>query len=175
MFFRESSLPKKKLNEVRKVKGILEKSLDIKIKFENDSILFESENTFSINIFEDFLRALNVGFPLEDALKIVTEDFIIKEIDVERFTGKDKKHKRRVIARVIGREGSAKRTIEEMTSTKIMIGDRMIYILGLPDDVSLAMEALEEILKGRKHSTAYRRIRKRARWRKLERKYGVLI
>ena len=174
MFFKESSLPKKKLKEVRRVKEILEKNLNIEIKFENDSILFESDSTFSINVFEEFLRALNAGFPLKDALKIVTENFIIKEIDVERFTGKDKKHKRRMIARVIGREGSAKRTIEEMTSTKIVIGDRMVYIMGLPDDVSLAVEALEEILKGRKHSTAYRRIRKRARWRKLERKYGAL-
>ena len=174
MLVREDVVSKERLKEIKRVKDIVEKRLKIRINFGDRFVEAEGENSLTISLFEDFIKAINAGFPLEDALKIVTEDYIIREIDVEMYSGKKKSHKRRIIGRIVGREGSAKRTIEEMTNTKIIVTDRIVYILGFPEDVSIAAEAVEEILSGRKHSTAYNKIRRKARWRKLERKYQTI-
>ncbi len=174
MLVREDVVSRKKLEEIKRRKNEIENKLKIKLSFGENYITAEGRDSLSIITFEDFVKAVNVGFDIEDAMKIINQNHMIAEIDIERYSGKRKSHKRRISARVIGREGSAKRTIEEMTNTKIIIDDRNVYILGEPEDVSIASEAVEEILSGSKHSTAYNKIRKKARWRKLERKYELI-
>ena len=70
--------------------------------------------------------------------------------------------------RVIGKEGKAREHIEEMTETNICVYGKTIGIIGRQENVSIAVKAIENLLKGSPHANVYSWLEKTRRKMKTE-------
>jgi len=124
----------------------------------------------------DIVRAIAYGFSPERAFRLLDEDQILIIIDLRQYVGDRPNHLQRVKGRIIGEEGKARRTIEEVTGTYISIYRDYVAIIGDYESANIAKEAIEMLVQGRQHSTVYRfleremYLEKRRRMRELWRK-----
>lgn len=107
----------------------------------------------------DILRALSIGFEPQDAAQLMDEDYILVVIDVTQAVGDKENHLRRVLGRIIGEGGRARRTLEEITGTRIVVNDRgVVGIIGDYERATIARHGVELLVQGKMHSTVYRRL-----------------
>ena len=124
----------------------------------------------------DIVRAIAYGFSPERAFRLLDEDQILIIIDLRQYVGDRPNHLQRVKGRIIGEEGKARRTMEEVTGTYISIYRDYVAIIGDYESANIAKEAIEMLVQGRQHSTVYRfleremYLEKRIRMRELLRK-----
>lgn len=103
------------------------------------------------------IEAISYGFDIDTALELKNENYILDVIDLRDFIEKSKlSHYTRIKGRIIGEEGKAKKSIEELTGTRIVISDKVIAIIGEYENVKAAREAIEMLIQGRQHSTVYK-------------------
>jgi hypothetical protein len=62
------------------------------------------------------------------------------------------------VSDIIGEKGRARRTLEEMTGTKIVVGKYHVAIIGSYERAMAAKRAVEMLAEGRQHGTVYRHI-----------------
>ncbi|RLG84589.1 MAG: RNA-processing protein [Thermoprotei archaeon] len=137
-----------------------------------------SPTTSALNLMKarDIVRAIAYGFSPERAFRLLDEDQVLIVIDLKQYVGDKPNHLQRVKARIIGEEGRARRTIEEVTGTYISIYRDYVAIIGDFESANIAKEAIEMLIQGRQHSTVYRFLEremfmeKRRRMRELWRK-----
>ena len=75
----------------------------------------------------------------------------------------------RLRSRIIGTGGKARKNVEELTNTNVVIYGKTIGIIGDYEAVRLARRAFESLLSGSRHSTVYswlekQRKKNKARW-----------
>ncbi|AAL64943.1 KH domain-containing protein [Pyrobaculum aerophilum] len=109
----------------------------------------------SILKIRDMARAIALGFDPEKALMLENDEYTLAVIELKEYTDKPN-HLRRIKGRIIGEEGRAKRTIENLAEVSMVVGDNYVALLGKLDDVEIAKRAVEMIIEGKKHGTVYK-------------------
>jgi len=109
------------------------------------------------------IRAIGRGFNPEKAFMLLQDEYVFEIIELKDYAGKSKKRSLRLKSRVIGSEGAAKNQIEEMTHSFISVSGKTIAIIGPSEGAFIARKAIEMILEGSQHSTAFRYIEKKLR------------
>ncbi len=104
-------------------------------------------------LVEKILRAVDFGFDVEDAMLLRNDRFSFEFIDVKEHT--HRKNLKEVRARVIGREGKAKNTIEELTGAVIVINANSIGVIVDSDHVDACLQALISLIQGAKHGNVF--------------------
>jgi len=107
---------------------------------------------------QNIIRAIGYGFSPERAFRLLEEDQILEVVDVRQYVGDKPNHIKRVLGRVIGEEGKARRTLEELTGTYISVYDHYVAIIGDYETANIAKKAIEMLIEGRMHSTVYKYI-----------------
>ena len=134
----------------------------LSIDTENSVVVIEPEvpGVPPINLMKaaEVVRAIALGFPPDKALRLAEEDQILVVVDLKSIIGDSPNHLRRVKARIIGEKGRARRTLEQMTGTYIVVGDAHVAIIGDYERAIAAKRAVEMLVEGRMHSTVYRRL-----------------
>tara|TARA_Y100000034_G_C6801843_1_gene359710 strand:- start:42 stop:539 length:498 start_codon:yes stop_codon:yes gene_type:complete len=146
-----------KLLRIIKNKKKLEKELNIKITNRGKEVSIEgnSEDEYSA---EKVIDALNFGFPFENALLIKKENFIFEILNIKDYT---KRHDLKSIrARIIGKEGRTLKTLQQLTKCYFELKDNYVGIIGNPEYLENAQEAIISIIKGAKHSNVYNSLEK---------------
>lgn len=133
-----------------RVKKEIERKTRTKIKISGD-IEIRGEPLDIIKAKET-IKAIGRGFSPDHALKLLDEDF---QLSIISLKGDSPKKMKRLLARVIGREGSAKKKIEELTGCHICIYGKTISLIGTWEEIEKARKAVEEILEGKPHSHVY--------------------
>lgn len=132
-------------------------------KTEDPSLLFKAK---------DLVTAIGRGFSPEHAFRLVRdEEALIDIIDLRSVFGKSEADIKRVQGRIIGMNGKTRRIIEELTDTNVSVYGHTIGIIGTIEQVQIAREAVEMLVKGSMHGTVYRflhRKRRELKKRKLE-------
>lgn len=105
---------------------------------------------------QNVVRAIGYGFSPERAFRLLDEDQILEVIDVRQYVGDKPNHLKRVIGRIIGEEGKARRNLEELTGTFISVYEPYVAIIGDYETANIAKKAVEMLIEGRMHSTVYR-------------------
>lgn len=147
-------IPKKRIPIIRKKKEEIEKRTKTKIEI-NDEIKIKGESLDSW-IARDIIKAVGRGFDLDTAFLLLNEEYVFDMIDITEWAGKSKNDLIRLRGRAIGREGKARKTIEEATSTYMCISGKTISIIGLAQNVAIARKAMAMLLGGSQHSTVFR-------------------
>lgn len=102
---------------------------------------------------KEIVKAIGRGFAPDKALKLLHDDF---RLDVISLGDESEKQMKRTIARIIGRDGKSRHTIETLTKTDICVYGKTISVIGRWDEVERANEAIGLLIKGKTHAYVYR-------------------
>ena len=141
-----------KPQRITKNKEKLEEKLEIKIANKDKEITIHGspENEY---IAEKVIRALEFGFPFSVALLIKEEDFMLEALNIKDYTRR--KDLEKVRARIIGKQGKTLRTLLELTKCHFEIKDNQVGIIGEPEYIRNAQEAMISLIRGAKHANVY--------------------
>jgi len=146
-----------KISRIIKAKKKLETKLEVKISNRGKEVTIEGspENEY---IAEKVIDALNFGFPFSTALSIKQEDFIFEIINIKDHT--TRKDLSRVRARIIGTKGKTLQTLTNLTKCHFELKDNNIGIIGAPEYIENAQEAVILIIQGSKQANVYAHLEK---------------
>jgi len=107
------------------------------------------------------VKAIARGFNPEKALMLLDENHSLEIIELEELLGKSDKTINAKKGRVIGEQGRAREKIERETGTYLSVYGRTISIIGRLDDIPKAKKAIEMLIEGAMHRTAYKYLENR--------------
>lgn len=142
-----------KIIRITKNRKKLEVKLNVKITNRGKEIFIagKSENE---HIAEKVIDALDFGFPFSTTMLIRDEDFEFEIIKIKDYTKRNDLF--RIRARIIGRNGKTLKTLSQLTGCFFEIKDNFIGIIGSPEYLKNAQEAIISIIKGSKQSNVYK-------------------
>ncbi|MEM0374238.1 MAG: KH domain-containing protein [Sulfolobales archaeon] len=153
------SLNDDKIPVIKKIVSDLERIVNVKIlideKSKNIRVIPNSGNVYDTLKVINVIKAINYGFKVEDAMKLLSDDYRLEVIDLKEFT-RNQEEMRRIKGRIIGEHGRTKKIIQQYTDVVIQVGDNYIAILGSYDQVEVAKNAILMLMDGRQHSTVYK-------------------
>ncbi len=165
-----------------KVKEMIEKELNVRLDIDGESgdvrvSMDPNASVEDIKIFKaiEFINAIARGFSPERAKRLLEYDsdgvsnVMLNIIDIKDYVGRSHNSLERVKGRIIGKDGKARRILEELTDTYISVHGHYVSIIGKPEDVKLASDALMMLITGSMHSTVYNMLERARRKAKLER------
>ncbi len=146
-----------KVPRIIKNKKKLEEEFNIKIKNRGKEVTIEGtpEDEY---IAEKVIDALNFGFPFSIALLIKKEDNLLEIINIKDHT--KRRDLKRIRARIIGKKGKALGTLHQLTKCNFELKDNYVGIIGDPEFIENAQEAIISIIRGSKHSNVYSNLEK---------------
>ncbi len=104
------------------------------------------------------LEALNFGFPYAEALSIKRDGAMFEKLNIKHHSrSKDLK---RIRARIIGKAGKALKTLNSLSHCSFELKGNEVGIIGLPELIEGAQNALISLIKGSKHSNVYHNLEK---------------
>jgi ribosomal RNA assembly protein len=111
---------------------------------------------------QDVIKAIGHGFSPDIAMKLLEGDFVVLEIiDLTDYVSANALQ--RVKGRIIGKEGKMRKTIEDMLGVNVSVYEKTVAIIGNPDNVSAAREAVMMLIEGAQHSTVQRFLERKRR------------
>ncbi len=111
---------------------------------------------------EQVAKAVVLGFKPRQAFKLLKDDYFLEEVDL-KDVARNEKELQRFKSRVIGSEGKAKKTLQELSGAWLSISGGTVAFLGKYEDVQLAREGIQKIVEGKSHSTVYSYLEKRVK------------
>jgi KH domain-containing protein len=135
-----------------KNKERLEKVLNVKITNRGKEITIKGEPKDEY-IGEKVIDALNFGFSLPTAMLIKKEDFIFGILNIKNYT--KRKDLERIRARIIGTKGKTLKTLCTLTKCQFELKDNCAGIIGPPEYMENAQDAIISLIKGAKQSNVY--------------------
>lgn len=114
----------------------------------------------------DVVTAIGRGFSPERAFRLFDDDAILSIVHIDDYVGKNANNLMRVRARLIGTKGKTRKIIEENAHVYVSIYGDTVAIIGEPEDVNAAKEAVIRIITGSPHSAVYKMLDEYAQRRK---------
>jgi len=146
-----------------KVKSYIEEKLNVELQMESDegnvTILLTEKTPDPSLVFraKDVVTAIGRGFAPDQAFRLVRdEEAIFDMIDLRIIFGRSESDIKRVKGRIIGMNGRTRRTIEELTSTEVVVYGHTVGIIGTFDQANAARGAIQMLIDGSQHHTVYR-------------------
>ncbi len=138
------------------VKEKLEKEFESKIEVDSKTGEVEviSENAINSFVLGHIIEAINLGHNPENTFYLKDEHYVFDIIDVKPLV-RDSKRLTSVMGRIIGKEGSTRKAIEEITKCDLAISDSIVSVIGPFENVQLVHEALDMLIKGASHKSIY--------------------
>ena len=146
-----------KVPRIIKNKKKLEEELNIKIKNRGKEVVIEGtpENEY---VAEKVIDALNFGFPFSTALLIKKEENLFEIINIKDHT--KRRDLKRIRARIIGKKGKTLGTLHQLTKCHFELKDNHVGIIGDPEYIENAQEAIISLIHGSKHANVYSNLEK---------------
>ncbi len=130
------------------------------LRREGDVTVF-GEDPLSVFNLKNVIKAIGRGFSATDAFRLFSGDETLSIINIPEIVGEREKTIVRMKSRIIGSGGRSKEHIEYVTNTRIAVYGKTISILGKHDDVADAEGAINMLLGGATHKSAFGAIQKR--------------
>ncbi|MEI6058702.1 MAG: hypothetical protein WCP89_02925 [archaeon] len=147
------------LRRVKRAVPFIESKIKVKVEAVKPSgRLVINGKQVDCYIVEKVLRAVDFGFDVEDAMLLKSDDFSLEFIDIKEHT--HRKNLKEVRARVIGREGKAKNTIEELTGSVIVVNANTVGVIVDSNHVDSCLQGLTSLIQGAKHGNVFAYIEK---------------
>ena len=141
----------------------LEQELEIKITNKGKLVFVDgkAENEYTAL---QVMESIKLGFSIEKALLLKSEDFILQTIHIKDIT---KRHDlERVRARIIGTKGKTLGTLNNLTNCEISLHNNEVGVIGNAEDIEDAKEGLRSIIQGSKQGNVYSRLERERKKKK---------
>ena len=127
----------------------------LRIDSEEGMVTIEAEDPVAVMTTTNVVSAINRGFSPERAYRLLEdEDMMFDVIDLADLSG-TARHLERLRGRIIGKAGTSRAQIEDMTGTELSVHGKTVAIIGLPDQVETARKAVEMLIQGVPHEHVY--------------------
>lgn len=167
-FSYELKIPKDRIAVLIGPKGALKKELEeqthskITIDSKEGDVFISGKDSLGLFTVREVIKAIARGFNPDIAQLLLKQDYVIEIVSISDYSMK-KNHLQRLRGRVIGADGKARMTIENLTETYVVIYGKTIGIIGTNERALLARRALETLLEGSTHASVYKWLEKAAR------------
>ncbi len=175
-FSYELKIPKDRIAVLIGPKGAQKKELEeqthskITIDSKEGDVFITGKDSLGLFAVREVIKAIARGFNPDIAQLLLKQDYIIEIITISDYAVK-KNHVQRLRGRVIGADGKARMTIENLTETYVVIYGKTISVIGTNERALLARRALETLLEGSTHASVYKWLEKAAR--EIRKKEGI--
>ncbi len=132
-------------------KKALQRKTKTKISVGEEEIIIEGDDSIGVIDAENVIKAIGRGFSPENAELLLDEENTFLLIDLPR----GEKNLKRVKSRIIGTRGKSRRNIERLTGTNISVYGKTVALIGKYENVALAGQAIQKIIKGIPHRFVY--------------------
>ena len=146
------------------IKERIENATNCKLKIDGESCVVKIACDDPVNFLkvQDVIKAIAHGFNPDVAMKILQDDLTVLDvIDLSSYI--PEKHLQRVKGRIIGKEGSMRKTIEDLLNVHVSVYGKTVSIIGDVESVAVAREAITMLIEGSQHSTVMRFLEKKRR------------
>ncbi len=150
---------KKRLEEVLNVKIIVKgeqfygsKARDKQVRLGAEEILIDGKPEDEY-IAEKIIDAISFGFPLSVALLIKKANFLFERLNIKDYT--TRKDLGTIRARIIGTGGKTLKTLNTLTQCYFELKDNDVGIIGSPECIKNAQDAVIFIIQGSKQANVY--------------------
>lgn len=146
-----------KVPRIVKNREKLEEKLGVKIANRGREVIIHGapENEY---IAEKVLEALDFGFPFSVALLIKNQDYMFEVINIKDYT--KRKDLSVIRSRIIGKQGKTLKTLGALTKCYFELKDNSIGIIGDPEYIKNAEEAIVLLIQGSKQANVYSHLEK---------------
>jgi KH domain-containing protein len=141
-----------RIKEIKKERKKLEKTLGVRITTNEKNVIIDGSGDKEY-IAEKVLDAIDFGFSVDNALLIRKEDAIFEILDIKNYTRK--KDLYRIRARIIGTKGKTIKTLSQLTNCHLEVKENRIGVIGSPELIKNAQNALILIIQGSKQANVY--------------------
>ena len=143
--------------ELKRTKPELEKAFNVKIDIKGKQVTIDGE---AVNEFEasHIVEAIGFGFSTKKALLLKDPEYTFRRIRIKDFTRR--KNLEDVRARIIGKEGKSKKTIEDISGVYLELNKNEVGLIGPTEDIEQETAALTNLIKGTKHANVYKKLEK---------------
>jgi len=118
------------------------------------TVTIESDSISILNTTE-VINAIARGFSPERAFRIFEDEQITLDIiDLSKVADTPKELKR-VMGRVIGKEGRTREALEHLTGANVSIYGKTVSTIGYVDQIQTVRKAIEMLAEGSKHAAVY--------------------
>jgi len=153
-----------------RTKKSIEEKLSIELQIDSETgdinVTMKENATDPSMLFKakDVVTALGRGFSPEHAFRLIRdEEAVLDMLDLRAIFGKSEADIKRVKGRIIGMNGKTRTIIEELTDAHVAVYGHTVAIIGTMDQVQVAREAIEMLIKGNMHGTVYRFLHRKRR------------
>lgn len=141
-----------KLPRITKNHKRLEDNLGVKITTRGKEV-YVNGNPEAEYEAEKIIEALEFGFPYSTVLLLKDGEYIFEIINIKHYT--TRKDLARIKGRIIGAKGKTLKTLSHLTKCYFEIKDNCIGIIGDPEYIKNAQEAIIHLIKGAKQANIY--------------------
>jgi len=157
-----------------KVKSMIEEACGVKLEIDSeygDVTIRNSAKPEDMQPFKavEIVTAIAKGFSPQRANRLLESENVLHIIELKEFVGKSDSALERIKGRIIGIDGKARKTMEQLTGAYISVYGHSVAIIGNSDEIRLANEAIAMLAKGSMHKSVYNMLQEARRKAKLER------
>ncbi|MBS3053014.1 MAG: RNA-processing protein [Candidatus Aenigmarchaeota archaeon] len=148
------AVPKDRLPIIIGKSGLVKKEIETKTQTQievDEDITIKGEGVGILEA-ENIVKAISRGFTPKQAMQLLEEDRTLYIIQLP----KERKSLIRIRARLIGKNGQAKKNIERLTRSGIAVQGKTVSIIGTYENAGYAMGAIERLMRGDRHATVYK-------------------
>ncbi len=164
----ELKIPKERVAVLIGKEGDVKKSIEeethseIKVDSKEGDVFVSGEDALGLYTCREVIKAVGRGFNPDVAKLLLRQDYVFEVVSLADFS-KSKDSMMRLKGRVIGKDGKARKLIEQLTESYICVYGKTIGIVGDPEAASCAKQAVESLLKGSTHANVYKWLEKKRR------------
>ena len=156
-----------------KTKKLIEQKCSVNLDIDSEGgevIITTKKLTEEIEPFKavEIVSAIGRGFSPDNAMKLLSGENSLHIIDLREFAGKSPDQIERVKGRIIGEGGTARLNIENLTNALITVYGRTVAIIGEPNQLRLAVDAISSLSAGSMHGPVYSKLESAKRREKVE-------
>ncbi len=146
------------------VKKQIESATHIKVSVDSDEgdVFLKGSDAVGMYSAKEVITAIGRGFNPDVAQLLLKGDYVFEQINIAEHA-KTKSSMTRLKGRIIGADGKSRRLIEELSETHVCVFGKTVSIIGESENAAVARRAIEQLLRGSKHSTVYNWLEKNRR------------
>jgi len=139
-----------------KTKAEIQRDIGCKIEIDAEGAVdIRAADPLALMKAKNIVSAIGRGFSPDSARMLEDESYLLDTISIADVVGGEARTLKRYRARLIGRRGEFREKLEEMTGTKIAIFGKTVSIIGRKEEIFAARRAIEAILAGASHGSAF--------------------